>query len=430
MGRERRGGGSREGLRLDLTRRSGIALWLLLACVAGCAQRSLPGAGERPSAPDPPAAPVPTPWRSARAAVAAVWLDVERPAARTPALRMPWLEVRGFAGSRQQRAYDVAIAVDVSGSTRYASGADVDGNGLVGVRREVQPWEVWSPLFDCSDPGDSVLDAELAAVGELVDRLDPRRTRIALIAFSDRARVRAPLGADREQLSQVLAELDGDFGAGATHLAEALRLATRVLAEGAAEGAAPERVLLVLSDGDPNLPAPAERAAAEALRAAGEAADAGVRISTFALGPGVKREPDVYARLAERSGGEHVRVATPGDVLQALPRIDLARVAGIAIENLTSGSPARALRVRPDGAFDAWLELVPGENRLRVSARGHTGDEVSEERLVVYDDRLPPDPEALARARESIALRSLELELEREVRAGRQGKRLELDPER
>jgi len=406
-------------------------VWLALA-LGACASCA-PGAGSRApdevatrSAPGPE--PIPAPWRPAASALAAVWLDLERPAPEAPALRMEWLEVRGFAGSRQQRAYDVAIAVDVSGSTRYASGADVDGNGLVGVRREPKPWEVWTPLFDCSDPGDSVLDAELAAVEALVDRLDPRRTRIALLSFSDRARVRAPLGAPRERFGLVLEQLDDDFGAGATNLAEAIRLATRVLVEGAAEGPSPERVVLLLSDGDPNVPPPAARAADEARAAAQEAARADVRISTFALGPGVRRDPDVYAQLAARSGGEHVRVATPGDVLHALPRIDLARVASIAIENRTTARPARALRVRPDGAFDAWVQLVPGENRLRISARGPGGDEVHEERRVWYDDRLPPDPEALARAKQAIELRTLELELESEARAGRQRKQLELRP--
>jgi hypothetical protein len=395
---------------------------------AACAPAT-PRPGEEPrsrpaSAPDP----IPAPFRPTAKAVASVWLDVERPARKAPAARMEWLEVRGFAGSRQHRAYDVAIAVDVSGSTRYASGTDVDGNGLVGVRRQVKPWEVWSPLFDCSDPGDSVLDAELAAVAELVERLDPRRSRIALVSFSDRARVRAPLGATREQLASVLRELDGDFGAGATHLAEATRLATRVLLQGGGEDRSPERVLLLLSDVRPTMPPPAERAAAEALAAAAEAGDADVRISTFALGPRVPGEPDVYARMAARSGGEHVQVARAGDVLHALPRIDLARVAGVAIENRTTGAPARALRVRPDGAFDAWVQLAPGENRLGITARGPNGDEVREERRVWFDDQLPPDPEALARALQAIELRTLELELEREVRAGRQRKQLEIRP--
>jgi hypothetical protein len=398
----------------------GLALGIL-----ACAGRAPDPASPRPTA-EP--APIPTPWRSVATALAEVWLDLEQPAPGGPSLvAMEWLEVRGFAGSRQHRAYDVAIAIDVSGSTRYASGADVNGNGLVGVRREPKPWEVWSPLFDCSDPGDSVLDAEIAAVGALVDRLDPRRTRIALLSFSDRAHVRAPLGGTRELFALVLGELDGDFGTGATNLSEATRLATRVLVEGAAEGASPERVLLILSDGDPNQPRPEARAASEALAAAGEAADADVRISTFALGPDIRRDPDVYAQMAARSGGEHVRVARPGDVLHALPRIDLARVAGVEIENLTTGRPARALRVRPDGAFDAYVQLAPGENRLRVTARGRGGDEISEERRVVYDER-QPDPDALAEVMRAIELRTLELELEREVREGRQRKRLELDP--
>jgi hypothetical protein len=48
-------------------------------------------------------------------------------------------------------------------------------------------------------------------------------------------------------------------------------------------------------------------------------------------------------------------------------------------------------------------------------------------RTVVFDDRLPPDPSAVAEVRKAIELRTLELELEREARAGRQRKRLEIE---
>ena len=60
---------------------------------------------------------------------------------------------------------------------------------------------------------------------------------------------------------------------------------------------------------------------------------------------------------------------------------------------------------------------------LRVTARGDAGGSASLERRVVYDDRLPPDPEELRRLQKTIELRTLELELEREARAGRAAQR-------
>jgi hypothetical protein len=77
---------------------------------------------------------------------------------------------------------DVAIVLDTSLSTIDASGADINGNGVVGrplVGRV-------GPAADeaSGDPGDSVLAAEVAAARLLLRGLDPRRTRLALVTFA------------------------------------------------------------------------------------------------------------------------------------------------------------------------------------------------------------------------------------------------------
>jgi Mg-chelatase subunit ChlD len=375
------------------------------------------------------AAELPPPLRSASPVERELWLDVERPASSPPTtVRSGWVEVAGRAGTRENGVIDVVIVLDASGSTQYASGVDVNGNGVVGVRKRIEPWVPFDPLFYSSDPGDTVLDAEREATRRLIERLDPRRTRIGLVSFSDLARLRAPLGSSRELLEMVLDDLAGAFGAGPTNLAEATRLAVRMLREtGEDADAAPDPVVLILSDGYPTHPEPEERAAEEALEAAHEAALAGVRVSSISLGIDEPRDPDVFAQMALLTGGEHLRVSTPGDVVQALPVIDLARVAALGIENTTTGEPARATRVRPDGSFDAWVRLRPGENRLRVTARGVEGGRARAERVVVYDDGAGPDPEELARIQKAIELRTLELELQREMREARQRRVLTLD---
>lgn len=354
-----------------------------------------------------------------------VWVDVAGKAGRTVAV--PWLEINGVAGAASERAYDVVIVLDVSGSTQYASGADVNENGIVGVRKgPIRPWKTKDASYYSSDPGDTVLDAERVATLRLIERLDPGRTRVGLVAFSDLARLRAPLGSSRDLLGRVLDDLDGAFGAGPTHLARALRVATRVLqeAEPRNRGVTQKRILL-LSDGEPTDPAPVERAAEEALLAAEEARDAGVRLTTFALGPDGERETDVFAQMAALTGGDHVRLAEPGDLVHLLPQVELAAVARVDVVNLTTGAPARAQRIRPDGRFDAFVKLEPGVNRLRFTAHGSEGGTAQTEQTVTYDPALA-DAGSLTAVQRALQQRTLELSLEREVRAGRQRRALEL----
>src|SRR5262245_56701722 len=63
-----------------------------------------------------------------------VFLEVEEPAAgsvqRAP---IPLVELRGRAGATAPGRHDIAIAVDLSSSTRLPSGVDVDGDGKVGA---------------------------------------------------------------------------------------------------------------------------------------------------------------------------------------------------------------------------------------------------------------------------------------------------------
>ncbi|MGI9590219.1 MAG: hypothetical protein ACR2P8_02530 [Myxococcota bacterium] len=124
--------------------------------------------------------------------------------------------------------------------------------------------------------------------------------------------------------------------------------------------------------------------------------------------------------------------------MRELPRVDLARVAGIEVYNQTNGEVGRGVRVFPDGTFDALVPLAPGENRLQVTARGRGGGEQVVERRVFFDAREPGSPEEAvafeARSRrfeETLRLRALELELAAEARrpAPAQERQLELRAE-
>lgn len=390
---------------------------------------------ERVAPPIPPPLPQVEPDAPARAATPRehqVWLELTSPSEGAVAAgAVDWIEVAGWAGSRETVAYDIAVVVDVSGSTAYASGIDVDQNGKLGkARRRRENWRNFNPRHFCSDPGDTILAAELLATKRLVDLLDPNRSRIGLLSFADRGQLHAAVGSDREAFSEVLRALEKHFGSGWTNLADATRLAMEALVNASrGEADPPLRVILILSDGYPTFPGSEENAAKAALEAAREAAELDVRIYTFALGLGEIREEDVFAKMAIATGGEHVRVDKPGEIVQELPLINLAQVAEVAIENISANERGRATRILPDGSFDGFVRLQPGENRIRVTARAEGGAERSVERSLWFESRAPRDEreaEALAREREKLLgdlrLRTVEAELMRDIRLQRRAR--------
>jgi Mg-chelatase subunit ChlD len=360
-----------------------------------------------------------------------VWLEVSLPSAGAIEVGPIGLaEVVGRAGSGGLAGHDVVIAIDVSGSTATASGADVDGDGRVGraSSRAREAWRNFNPRWLSSDAGDSILAAELVAARRLVELLDPATTRAGIVTFSGSAEVAAALGSDRAELDSALDALAETFGSGATHLADAIRISTDLLGDGGRDGPAGprQRSILVLSDGYPTEPAPESAAEGASLEAARAAARAGVRIYSYALGLKEIRTGDVFEQIAALSGGRLAHVARPGDIVHELVRVDLARVAEVRAENRTSGAVARAVRVFPDGSFDGFVALVPGDNAIAITARGHDGSETTQERVVRFDRRGPVDATEAERfdARLSQLLRrlrdrSVETALRTEIEAQR-----------
>lgn len=393
--------------------RGAVGAWLALLAAIGLVQiaRGPAWAGSR--------VPEATPVES-------VALEVEAPAPGSLVEGgVPWMEVSGWAVAGRSVRHDIAVVVDVSGSTAIASGSDVDGDGKLGKRRLREPWRNFNPRYLSNDPGDTILAAELLATHRLIAALDPGRSRVALLGFAGRTRLYAPLGSAGGEIESALERLDQQFSSGMTNLADATELATEVLLAGArGEDEAPQRSILILSDGYPTSPGDAHQAAEAALEAARTAAGAGVRIYTFALGIDSANEGDVFSEMAKISGGEYVRIPNPGEVVHVLPRIDLARVAELEITNRTSGRHARALRSFSDGSFDAYVPLVEGENQLVVTARGRSGGVRSVERTVVFRSRHPHTPAEEAAVehewealRKRLRARTLETRLAVQMRA-------------
>jgi hypothetical protein len=390
---------------LHRSKPAGRRLGAALGALAGLAAPSAIGAG--------PAAP-------------ALWLELRAPAPDA-VVRGPveLVEVDGFAGVGDAGRHDVALLIDASASTAVASGADVDADGRVGrqLRSSRDPLRSRNPNRLSTDPDDTVLAAEVAAARRLIGQLDLRRTRVALGRFGGAAEWLAPLGSDADTLEDALTRLaERSFASGTTNLAAALRSATGVLGDEAPPGPPAARAVIVLSDGDPTEPPPASRAASAARDAAVQAAHAGVRIHTFALGPEAAGPDSVYADLARRTGGRFVAVPDPGDAELAMGEVRLSGIHEIRTENATLGRPGRATRLFSDGSFDSMLPLEPGPNRIVVTVRDAEGREAAVERRIVYERR-PARTAAQADAAdallERLRRRTLETELAVEAERGR-----------
>jgi Mg-chelatase subunit ChlD len=295
------------------------------------------------------------------------------------------------AGDRPTR-FDVILVIDVSASTRYPSGVDVDGDGRLG-RRE-PPVVRGLPEVECSDPGDSVLAAELVAARALIDELDSERVHLGVVGFSGLAdptgesaqpesvkdaTLHQPLSGDYALVRAALDRIAAAGPTGGTNMAHGVRLATRELAgrEGALSQprADARKVMLFLTDGKPSLPHGSPdlddpediEAAADAARLA---AEAGIVINVYGLGAEANDRPAAPREMTRATGGVYEPVDLPGEIVAVFSGVSFANVDSVVAVNLTSGEAAEVydIRLRPDGTFQGFVPVRPGKNRVRVSA--------------------------------------------------------------
>ena len=289
------------------------------------------------------------------------------------------------------RPFEVMLVIDTSRSTEEPSGADIDGDGRIGGR----PFASLDFFFLrlALDPGDSILAAEIAAARQLVGRLDPRQTRIGLVAFSGGTGQghsrRAPAATTLEPLTQDYARVEAALDSlldtapeGSTHMAAGLDQATTELRglRGASSRPDPEAEKLVLffTDGQPTLPhgpdAMLDNVRA-VLRAADRAERAGVRVHSFAIGPEALAGPIAAVEMARRTRGSFTPVRSPGDLVRAAEDVELASIEEVTLWNETRREAARFLWLGGDGSWAGLVDLAPGRNRLRVRARAGDGGE-------------------------------------------------------
>jgi hypothetical protein len=253
----------------------------------------------------------------------------------------------------------------------------------------------------------SILEAERRALARLLELLDSDRIQLGAIAFGEGTRPIVLPGSSLAAATERLEAFRREHarGEGRTDTVCALWLARDWLDE-APDGYGREIVLL--TDGDfphsgrfqscERQRGAAARAACEARRNTSECpathrfrtADGRsdlVQMSSFgrrsrrrlqvhALVFGADRGARPYRELAERTGGELVRVPSAEAIEAALPALVARRIRAVVATNLDTGEVADGLYDADTSLFEGRIGLRPGPNdiELRVASdRGTAG---------------------------------------------------------
>ena len=318
---------------------------------------------------------------------------------------------RALALRGEMKRFDVAIVIDTSASTGGPSEADINGNGVTGVVYGGALGSMFGAAL--SDPGDSILAAEVAAARQLLRGLDPRSTRVAVIVFSGEPEEQGgtffgrgaakpaitlqALTNDYQRVEDALDSVIAQGPGGLTHIAAGVDQATIELMgiRGALsrKDASSEKIVLFLTDGTPTLPYGPQFEAENVravLRAAGRSQYSDIRIHSFAIGPEALEAPVATVEMARRTGGYFTPVRHPGMLADAIETVDFANIKEVVVRNATNGKLAEPFRLTADGAWSGFLALEKGTNQVQVNARAD--DATSAQRVIsVHLDPEAPD---------------------------------------
>jgi Mg-chelatase subunit ChlD len=361
---------------------------------------------------------------------------------------LPGARVEGFvhqariagnalADAADPQSFDVMLVIDVSFSTRAASGGDVDGDGVVGLDPVAEglggllPTDVRS-----TDPEDTILRAQVRAAEALLADLDPRRVRVGVISFSgDVDPATGERVSETQQDAQLAMPLTSDYGAvrralaaivargpnGATNFGAGILLAVSELAGLSGARSQPradaKRVVLFLTDGLPTFPVgkgtvvdPGDEEFA--LRAAELAHTAGISINTYALGPEALKYNRATTEIARLTGGIYTPVQRPDDVIALLAGTSFSDVEDVVLTNLSTGDFSTDVRLAPDGSFAGYVPVREGRNRVRIVALASDGTRGELELELQFSLSRVGSPDKLAEL-ERIRRQNRELDLKR-----------------
>ena len=311
--------------------------------------------------------------------------------------------IRGsaFTEGNRRLTIDVMIAIDISGSTRAASGTDVDGDGEIGFdpHMEQVPPGLYPPDVRSTDPEDTILAAEITAAAALLQNLDPTHLRVGVLSFGGEvnpatlrqaaygqqdAWLEVPLTSDFGEVRRALQSILVRGSRGGTNFAAGIRLAVTELASlhGARSAPRPDaaKILMFLTDGVPSFPFGSSRESdpgdtEAALGAARVAHKAGIIINSYSLGMNALDNPIAAAEMSRLTLGTFTPVKNPGDVITYLQGVTFASVDDVIFTNLTTSEISEDVRLLPDGSFSGYVPVREGTNRVRVTALATDGSE-------------------------------------------------------
>jgi hypothetical protein len=340
---------------------------------------------------------------------------------------------RALALHGELRHFDVILVIDTSRSTVEPTGADINGNGIVGRPYLGRIGSIFSAAS--TDPGDSILAAEVGAARHLLHGLDPRSTRVGVVSFAGElpenqgglfmrgrrqpAITLEPLTDDYTRVERALDSIAARDPAGSTHMAAGVDQATVELMglRGALSQSNPrsEKIVLFFTDGRPTLPyGPGFEAdnTRAVLRAANRAQRANIRIHSFAIGPEALKGPVATVEMAARTDGFFTPVRHPGDLVDVVEEVSFANLEEVTLKSLTTGEPADDFRITADGSWAGFIRMDLGDNEVEIRARASDGTEATSKIRVtlVKDAADPPVPSQLVVARNRLlenCLRSL-----------------------
>jgi hypothetical protein len=144
-----------------------------------------------------------------------------------------------------------------------------------------------------------------------------------------------------------------------------------------------------------------------AVRAADRARRAGIQVHTFAIGQEALSGPIAPVEMANRTGGLFTPVRHPADIVTAMGEVSLANIESLTVRILTTGREAEEVELALDGTWTALVGLVPGRNRIEVTARASDGSETRREIELQHapDAQLPEVPPGLV-AQRNLLLRA------------------------
>jgi Mg-chelatase subunit ChlD len=310
---------------------------------------------------------------------------------------------RAMALDDRSKRFDVALVLDTSGSTAEPTGADVNGNGVIGTR---QRGRISSLFGGSTDEGDSVMAAEVAAARQILRDFDPRTTRVAVITFAggDSEKETGPPAMTRQPLTNEYARVEHALSFilrtdphGQTHISGAVDHATTELlglfGSRSEKIVDSEKLVFFFTDGQPTLPygplAQSDNTRA-VRRSALRANKAGIRIHSFAIGPEALAGPIASVELADMTGGSFIPVRHPGELSAVVDALNFANLEDVILRSETTGDPAEPFRVTADGSWGGFVKMVPGSNTVQISARSTDGIEAAEVLHIVHEPAAQP----------------------------------------